>query len=155
MGERKKPLQRPRFVDMTLYASRPVMVLRALLWFVRLDYIFWRSDFHTAYSVVTDAARRYDQSEPAAEQEPAVKRTLAAVETATRYYYRKREDCLPRSMTLYILLRSQRIFADLVIAVRKYPFAAHAWVEHDGRALDEAESTIADFQVLSRSSEAS
>jgi Transglutaminase-like superfamily len=41
--------------------------------------------------------------------------------------------CLFRSLTLICLLERRRISQTLVIAVRSQPFAAHAWVELDGR----------------------
>jgi hypothetical protein len=43
--------------------------------------------------------------------------------------------CLFRSLTLTALLQRRGIPSTLVIAVRPAPFAAHAWVEHDGRPL--------------------
>ena len=43
--------------------------------------------------------------------------------------------CLFRSLTLSALLHRRGIPAKLVIAVRPKPFAAHAWVELEGRPL--------------------
>jgi hypothetical protein len=43
--------------------------------------------------------------------------------------------CLQRSLVLSELLARRGISATLVIGVRPDPFAAHAWVEHDGRPL--------------------
>jgi hypothetical protein len=43
--------------------------------------------------------------------------------------------CLFRSLTLTALLQKRGIPSTVVIAVRPAPFAAHAWVEHDGRPL--------------------
>jgi Transglutaminase-like superfamily len=43
--------------------------------------------------------------------------------------------CLGRSLVLTALLARRGIPATLVIGVRPEPFAAHAWVEHDGRPL--------------------
>jgi hypothetical protein len=44
-------------------------------------------------------------------------------------------DCLLRSLSLYRFLRSFGCDANHVIGVRRFAFSAHAWVEHDGRAL--------------------
>ena len=58
----------------------------------------------------------------------AVERTLALVPGDTR--------CLNRSLVLSRLLARRGIPAKLVIGARSAPaFAAHAWVEHDGRPI--------------------
>jgi hypothetical protein len=48
-------------------------------------------------------------------------------------------NCLSQSLTLWTLLRRQGIQADLFVGVRFAgdPLNAHAWVEHDGVALNE------------------
>lgn len=48
-------------------------------------------------------------------------------------------SCLTRSMTLWWLLRRQRIAAELRIGVRRRGgrLEAHAWTEHQGRVLDD------------------
>jgi hypothetical protein len=48
-------------------------------------------------------------------------------------------NCLARSLVLCWLLRNQSLEADLRIGVAKFDghFAAHAWVEHMGVALEE------------------
>jgi hypothetical protein len=50
-------------------------------------------------------------------------------------------SCLPKSLTLWWLLGRQGIAADLRIGIRKEneKFAAHAWVERNGVALNEPE----------------
>ena len=72
---------------------------------------------------------------------PVVARTVKAVRRATRYYWRSRLDCLPRSMTIYLLLRGCSIPATLHIGVKRYPFGAHAWVECLGSVLDDSAHT--------------
>jgi hypothetical protein len=58
----------------------------------------------------------------------AVTRTLPLLPTDTR--------CLMRSLVLLGLLARRNIPATLVIGVKQGPdFAAHAWIEADGRAL--------------------
>jgi hypothetical protein len=49
--------------------------------------------------------------------------------------------CLEQSLVLWYLLEKQGISARLRIGVRKSPgnFEAHAWVEHDGVALNQGE----------------
>ena len=50
-------------------------------------------------------------------------------------------SCLAKSLALWWLLRRQGIAADLRIGIQKEneKFAAHAWVERDGAALNEPE----------------
>jgi hypothetical protein len=43
--------------------------------------------------------------------------------------------CLTTSLVLSAMLARRGIPATLVIGVRPHPFGAHAWVEHNGRAL--------------------
>lgn len=64
--------------------------------------------------------------------------TVEAVRTATRCYYRRRLDCLPRALTIFILLRSRGVPATLRVGVKRYPFGAHAWVECLGEVLEKA-----------------
>lgn len=40
------------------------------------------------------------------------------------------QDCLPRSFALFVFLCEAGISAHHCIGVRRYPFAAHAWVQH-------------------------
>ncbi len=126
------------------------LVARALLRFIKLDFALRRSTFHQIHRAVTLEANSYEVDPPSPEQQRLVRRTLQAVQTATRYYYRSREDCLPKSLALYSLLRYQRVPAELVIAVRRYPFGAHAWVEHRGTALGELRPDLGGFHVLMR-----
>jgi hypothetical protein len=63
-----------------------------------------------------------------------------------------RATCLPRSLTLWWLLRRQGIDAELRIGVRKDagPFEAHAWVEWRGRVLNDADSVRARYAAFDR-----
>jgi len=60
-------------------------------------------------------------------------------------------NCLPRALILCRLLRRQGLQAELRLGVGKPEgeFAAHAWVEHAGRALAEPESNGRRFAPLS------
>jgi hypothetical protein len=52
-------------------------------------------------------------------------------------WYPKRVLCLQRSAVTTCLLRSLGVHAQMVMGARKVPFKAHAWVEVDGRAINE------------------
>src|SRR5258705_10878434 len=59
-----------------------------------------------------------------------------AVDRAATYYL-KNALCLQRSIVTTCLLRSQGVPAQMVIACRRIPFKAHAWVEVDGQVVND------------------
>lgn len=65
-----------------------------------------------------------------------VYRVCSAVNYACACYPR-RALCLQRSVVTTCLLRSRGIPAQLVMGAQRFPFKAHAWVEVDGRAVNE------------------
>lgn len=59
--------------------------------------------------------------------------------------------CLEESLVLCRYLSRRGIQTELVVAVRKYPFEAHAWVEWDGQALTPLPEVHPEqFRVISR-----
>lgn len=54
-----------------------------------------------------------------------------------RVWYPKRVRCLQRSAVLVCMLRSYGVTAQMVIGSQKVPFKAHAWVEVEGKAINE------------------
>lgn len=67
----------------------------------------------------------------------AVERVCTAVNYACSWYP-KRARCLQRSAVTACLLRSCGVPADMVMGAQKStPFKAHAWVEVNGRAINE------------------
>ena len=124
-------------VSISFFDSRLALTVRALLMFVALDVGFRLFGFPRVYGLVRQWAGRFEIANESAATPSAVDRTLLAVASATRYYWRRRLDCLPRSLTTYLLLRQQGVFATLRIGVRRYPFGAHAWVECQGRVLED------------------
>lgn len=59
--------------------------------------------------------------------------------------------CLPESLTLLTLLRRRGIAAELRIGVATAgPFAAHAWVEVDGRPVNDTADVAERFAVFER-----
>src|SRR5208283_61779 len=69
-----------------------------------------------------------------------VERTCRMVRAADRYAI-FRAGCLEQSLTLWYLLSVQGISASVRIGIPKQtePFEAHAWVEHEGVALNQLE----------------
>ena len=114
------------------------MAIQALLFFVFLDVGFRLLGFPRVFRLVDEWGRRSTRVASPTARRRTVCRTVEAVRTATRYYYRRRPDCLPRALAIFLLLRRRGVPATLRIGVKRYPFGAHAWVECLGDVLDDA-----------------
>ncbi len=75
-----------------------------------------------------------------------VEKTCRMVRAAVRHGL-PGASCLEESLTLWYLLRLQGIPANLRIGVRKHAnlFEAHAWVEHEGAALNQVQEVHRHF----------
>jgi hypothetical protein len=60
------------------------------------------------------------------------------------------KDCLPRSLSLYGFLTSAGYDVTHVIGVLRFPFEAHAWVEHDGKVLLDRPEWVNQYTSLAR-----
>lgn len=80
-----------------------------------------------------------DASRPGASVE-TLQRTCRMVRAGAQYGL-GRPTCLEQSLVLWYLLQSQQIAVRFRIGVRKVAgkFEAHAWVEHEGTALNQIE----------------
>jgi hypothetical protein len=65
-------------------------------------------------------------------------------------WYLKPTPCLQRSAVAACLLRRHGIDAELVIGYRALPFESHAWVEVDGRVVNDRPQYQKFFTVLER-----
>jgi Transglutaminase-like superfamily len=65
-------------------------------------------------------------------------------------WYVKRAACLQRSAVATWLLRRHGIAAQMVIGCRPLPFESHAWVEVDGRVVNDLPQYQRAFVVLER-----
>jgi hypothetical protein len=65
-------------------------------------------------------------------------------------WYVKRVLCLQRSVVATRQLRHYGVRADLVIGYRPIPFESHAWVEVDGRVVNDRQQYQKFFAVLER-----
>lgn len=114
-----------------------LLTVQAFLVFLVLDAGFRLFGFARVYRLVEWWSRRTAARAAPPNPSSVVDRTRRALRTATRYYWRRGLDCLPRSLTLYLLLRRRGVPATLRIGVKRYPFGAHAWVECLGEVLDD------------------
>jgi hypothetical protein len=64
--------------------------------------------------------------------------------------YPKQVLCLQRAFVTAYLLRKKGVLAEMVLGAQKLPFKAHAWVEVDGRAINERSNVQATYAVWDR-----
>ncbi len=113
------------------------MTIQALVVFVLLDVGLGLFGFPRVFGFLDRWGQGAARCSSRMAQRRTMRRTVEAVRTATRYYYRRRLDCLPRALAIFVLLRRQGVPATLRIGVKRYPFGAHAWVECLGEVLDD------------------
>lgn len=72
---------------------------------------------------------------------------LNAVSTASRFsVFHVR--CLEQSMVVYRLLKQRGLQVSICVGVQKHPFCAHAWVEHDGRVINDSQQVKDKYCVI-------
>ena len=76
-----------------------------------------------------------------------VRATCSAVSLAACLYW-KPVPCLQRSVCIVRLLRKHDVVAHLVIGYRPVPFFSHAWVEVNGRIVNDSSAYGERLQVL-------
>ena len=108
-----------------------LLVLRAYLKLLHFDLLLARGNFAALYRKV----RNYPGG-GIAEPRPAVEEICAAVDTACIWYW-KEVLCLERSAVTVCLLKCYGIPARMMIGAQQMPFRAHAWVEVNGRIVND------------------
>src|SRR5207253_10918068 len=106
------------------------LVLRAYLSLIYFDLYLARGNFAALY----DKVRKYPVGKP----EPGLdaQRICSAVDMACIWYW-KEALCLQRSAATACLLKRYGVTAQMVIGAQQMPFKAHAWVEVDGRVVND------------------
>jgi Transglutaminase-like superfamily len=113
-------------------ARYALLVVQALWELVRYDLMNAVSGFRQMYLRV--------ERQPVAEcgpDRPEPAKVCDAVMLATCLYW-KRVYCLQRSAVAALLLRKSGIDGRLVIGYRPSPFFSHAWVEVNGRIVNDS-----------------
>jgi len=121
-----------------------LLVLKAYLKLIHFDLYLARGNFAALYNKV----RVY----PIAKKSPtpdAVERICHAVDMACIWYW-KEALCLQRSAAAACLLKKYGVPAQMVIGAQQMPFKAHAWVEVDGRVVNDKPYTPEIYAVLDR-----
>ena len=107
------------------------LVLRAYLKLIDFDLDLARGDFQSLYNKV----RAYPIERMPARSD-AVEQIRSAVDMACIWYW-KEVLCLQRSAATACLLKQYGVPARLLIGAQQTPFKAHAWVEVDGRVIND------------------
>jgi hypothetical protein len=79
--------------------------------------------------------------------------TIDRVCSAVNYaciWYPKQVLCLQCAFVTTYLLRKKGALAHMVLGAQKLPFKSHAWVEVDGRAINERSNVQATYSVWDR-----
>ena len=120
-----------------------MLLFRALLMLLFYDVFSKVCRFKSLYSMV----KSWKAVGPANED------TIDHVCTAVNYacvFYPKQALCLQRSFVTTYLLRKHGVLAEMVLGAQKLPFKAHAWVEVDGRAINERSNVQATYAIWDR-----
>src|SRR5216683_2680863 len=102
---------------------------------------YWNLVFFDLYLVRGNFAALYGRVRtcPIAKKTPStdvVERICSAVNMASIWYW-KEVLCLQRSAATACLLKKYGVPGQMVIGAQQMPFKAHAWVEVDGRVVND------------------
>src|SRR5579863_5460395 len=120
------------------------LVLRAYLKLIQFDFALTGGNFAALHDKVRN--HPVGKATPASD---AVERICQAVDLACIWYW-KEALCLQRSAATTCLLRSCGAAAQMVIGAHTSPFKAHAWVEVDGRVVNDKPYVRKIYAVLDR-----
>ena len=106
------------------------LTLRAYLKLIVFD-LYLHGRFSALHRRVMRCPTKPLQSSP-----DILQRVCAAVDMAC-IWYRKEVLCLQRAAATTCLLRTCGVHAEMIIGVQQMPFKSHAWVEVDGRVVND------------------
>ena len=120
------------------------LVLKACLKLIHFDLYLARGNFAALY----DKVRNYPIGSRTPEPD-AIERINYAIDMACIWYW-KEALCLQRSSATACLLKKYGVRAQMVIGAQQIPFKAHAWVEVDGRVVNDKPYSPEIYAVLDR-----
>jgi hypothetical protein len=118
------------------------LVLRAYLNLIDFDLFLARGTF----SVLYERVREYPLAKTKETPDPTEK-VCSALDAACIWYW-KQVLCLQRAAATTCLLKAHGVPARMMIGVQQMPFKAHAWVEVDGRVVNDKSYTPEIYTVL-------
>lgn len=122
----------------------PAYVTEAFVKLLMFDLYLMRGNFPALYRKVRNQPLRKCGMPPG-----TVEQICSAVDLACIWYW-KHVLCLQRSASTTCLLRKYGVPAQLVIGVQQLPFRAHAWVEVDGRVVNDKPYMAEKYVLLDR-----
>ena len=120
------------------------LVLRAYGKLILFDLYLARGNFEALYDKVRRCPVREDRAMP-----DAARRICRAMDMACIWYW-KEARCLQRSAATTCLLKQHGVPAQMIIGAQQMPFKAHAWIEVDGRVVNDKPYMREMYAVLDR-----
>jgi hypothetical protein len=120
------------------------LYFEAYVMLFRFDIYLARGNFAALYDKVRSCPTRRKTTPPG-----AIERICSAVDMAAIWYW-KEALCLQRSAATACLLRRHGAQAHMIIGAQRLPFKAHAWVEVDGRVVNDKPYVGEIYLVLDR-----
>jgi hypothetical protein len=120
------------------------LLLQTFLALIEHDLYLRRHDFAALHAKI--------HAVPVTARDPRpgqVEEICEAVAYACIWYFRP-VLCLQRSAVAVTLLRRYGIQAEMVIGTQRLPLKAHAWVEVDGRVVNDRPEVQANYLVMER-----
>jgi hypothetical protein len=130
--------------------SRLAMFAQTVALFVLIDLGLLVWNFDRVAQTIFVRSRRIPLRPKSEADDQVINDAVTLVRRVTRYYYRGRLDCLPRSLSTFYLLRSRGIAVEFLMGVKKFPFAGHAWVEYAQRVIDDSPFRVKRYTVMLR-----
>jgi hypothetical protein len=121
-----------------------ILVLKAYLRLIQFDLYLARGNF----AALHDKVRNYPVGTHAPAPD-AIETICSAIDMACIWYW-KEALCLQRSAATACLLRKYGVPAQMVFGAQQMPFKAHAWVEVDGRVVNDKPYTREMYAILDR-----
>jgi hypothetical protein len=112
--------------------ARPVGVIAAAVTVAGLDRVLRTLKLRGLIRALQNLNLR-----PASAVDDAILGGINSAVIVVRRWYPRRVDCLLGSAVTWSLLIRHGVAAELHIGVQKYPLYAHAWVEHQGRVVND------------------
>ncbi len=120
------------------------LFVRAYFELLRCEFHLWHGDFAALRNRVYQCAKRRSAAAPG-----VIEPICHSVDLACIWYW-KQVLCLQRSIATAYLLKRAGLPAELVIGVQQTPFKSHAWVELDGRVVNDKPYMREIYAVLDR-----
>ena len=120
------------------------LALKAYGKLILFDLYLARGNFAALYNKVRNC-----RASSKAPMHDAIERICSAMDMACIWYW-KEARCLQRSAATACLLKQHGVKAQMVIGAQQMPFKAHAWVEVDGRVVNDKPYMREMYAVLDR-----